>query len=197
MADPEIVDWEAFYEATLERPLHPVFSRLEPHLPNGGTAVELGCGVGAGVLWLLDRGFHVVAVDRDQRALDIVQRRLPEGARCRVVLADLADYSPPPAEVVVAGFSLFFLPRAEFQGFWARLRASLRPGGLFAGQLLGVDDDWRRRGYTVHTADEVRDLFEGFEILDSEEANRPGKTTLREEKHWHVFHVVARRAPPQ
>jgi len=197
MVEPEIVDWEAYYEARLEKPLHPIFERLEPHLPPGGVALELGCGVGAGVLWLLERGFEVVAVDRDERALEIVEGRLPQGARCRLVLADLADYSPPPADVVVAGFSLFFLPRSEFQGFWSRLRTALPPGGLFAGQLLGVDDDWRTRGYTVHTEDEIRDLFEGFAMLDWEEANRPGKTALGEDKHWHVFHVVARLGAPR
>jgi SAM-dependent methyltransferase len=193
MTDLDRDDWGAYFEATLDKPLHPIYERLAPHLPGGGTALELGCGVGTGVLWLLDQGVEVIAVDRDERALEIVAGRLHEAARCRLVHADFEAFSPPRVEVVVAAFSLFFLPPPVFEEFWVRVRRALLPGGLFAGQLLGVHDEWRSRGYTVQTAEEVRTLLDGFEILDWEEADRPGKTALGEEKHWHVFHVVARK----
>jgi tellurite methyltransferase len=76
---------------------------------------------------------------------------------------------------------------------WQRLVNALRSDGIFAGQLLGVNDDWTARGYTAHTRTEVQSLLHPFEILHMEEAERDGETALREPKHWHIFHIVARK----
>lgn len=145
------------------------------------------------MLWLLDQGFDVVANDMESEALEIVRSRAPSDARLTYLPGRFEDIELPGADVIVAGFSLFFLPQADFMIFWRRIVAALRPGGVFAGQFLGVDDDWADRGYTALTRPEVERLLEGLEVLSLDEANQDGETSLREPKHWHVFHVVARK----
>lgn len=187
------MSWSAYYEATLEKPVHPIYAELEPFLPERGVALELGCGVGHGVLWFLDHGFSVIANDGEEEALDIVRSRLPVGADVSFLPGRFEDIDLPRADVVVAGFSLFFLEPGAFRLFWTRLVDSMPAGAVFAGQFLGIHDDWAERGYTVHDAETLRQDLEGFEILHWEEAERDGETAMREPKHWHVFHVVARR----
>jgi trans-aconitate methyltransferase len=187
------VDWPAYYAATLRKPLHPMYANLEPHLPPPGLAYELGCGVGHGVLWLLSRGWRVRAVDSQPEAIEILRSRLPEGARCEVAVARLQDLYFEPCRLVVAGFSLFFLPPEEFGACWARLADAIEPGGAFMGQFLGVRDAWSGRGYSQHDAAQVRTLLGPFETLYYEEAERDGETATGEGKHWHVFHVLARK----
>ena len=108
------------------------------------------------------------------------------------IIQDLG-LDPESLDLVFAGFSLFFLRFWEFGQVWQRILQALKPGGIFAGQLLGVKDDWAERGYTVHTLEEVQSLLHPFEVLYFEEAERDGETLLREPKHWHVFHVVGRK----
>jgi hypothetical protein len=36
-------------------------------------------------------------------------------------------------------------------------------------------------------------LLQPFEIEMLEEEDHPGKTAIGEEKHWHIFHIVARK----
>lgn len=187
------MSWSAYYEATLEKPVHPIYAELEPFLPVGGVALELGCGVGHGVLWFLEHGFAVIANDAEDEALAIVRSRLPDGAEVSFLPGRFEDIPLPRADVVVAGFSLFFLEAEAFRAFWHRHVASMQPGCVFAGQFLGIHDDWADRGYTVHDAASLRQDLEGFEILHWEEAERDGETAMREPKHWHIFHVVARR----
>ncbi|MFN8220515.1 MAG: methyltransferase domain-containing protein [Fimbriimonadales bacterium] len=186
-------DWSAYYEATLDKPLHPVYAELEPHLPAGGVALELGCGVGHGVRHLLEKGFHVVAIDGEPEAIEIVRSRLPEDADVEMVVANFETVDLPACDVAVAGFSLFFLEPPAFDKFWRRLVAAIRPGGLFAGQFLGPNDDWVSRGYSVHSRAQIDELFRDFEVLHLEEAERDGETAMKTPKHWHVFHVVARK----
>lgn len=145
------------------------------------------------MLHLLDKGLKVTAVDAEREALDVVQKRVPEGTVVELICSRFEDFQPASYDVVVAGFSLFFLPPADFNEFWGKIVASIEPGGLFAGQFLGVHDDWVERGYSAHTSAQVRGLLVEFEILHFEEAERDGETALKTPKHWHVFHVVARK----
>ncbi len=183
-----------YYAESLKKPLHPLFRTLEPHLPPRGIAYDLGSGTGNGTLFLSDRGFHVIAVDHDREAIKILQDRLEEGADVRLVEARLEDVELIAADVIVAMFSLFFLGPKGFPRLWKEVLHSLKPGGVFAGQILGVHDDWARLEYAVHTREQVENsLFADFEILHLEEVNRDGKDIFGVPKHWHIFHVVARK----
>jgi SAM-dependent methyltransferase len=188
-------NWSEYLKASLEKPLHPIWEHVDPLLKPGQVALELGCGAGSGVLHLLDKGLKVLAVDQEPEALEITRFRLPEGAEVHLVKAQFQDLGldPESLDLVFAGFSLFFLRFWEFGQVWQRVLSALKPGGIFAGQLLGVKDDWAERGYTVHTLEEVQSLLHPFEVLYFEEAERDGETLLREPKHWHVFHVVGRK----
>jgi tellurite methyltransferase len=185
--------WSRYFAATADRPVHPIFDSLERFLPSSGVALDLGCGAGRGTLWLLNEGLHVVAVDVSQEAIGYVRERLPEGADVELVCSSFQDFDLGSYDVVVACFTLFFLDRAQFAEFWPRLCSSILPGGLFAGQFLGVNDDWRTRDFTTHNRSEVDNLLQGFEVLLLEEEERDGETAIGERKHWHVFHVIARR----
>lgn len=184
--------WSPYYASTLDKPLHPIFGHLRPFLPAGGTAIELGCGVGHGVQFLLDQGFSVTAVDGEPEAVDIARSRI-ESDCVTWVCEKFEAWSPQQADVIVAGFSIFFLSPPEFDRFWSGLEAVQDEGCLFAGQFLGINDDWKSRGYTTHTADSLRELLRNWDLLYFEEAERDGFTSVGEPKHWHVFHVVARK----
>jgi tellurite methyltransferase len=189
-------DWSAYFKATHDKPLHPIWEQIDPYLQPGGIALDLGCGGGIATAHLLEKGLKVLAVDQEPEALELTRERIGENADATLVKAQFQDLGlePESFEVVFAGFSLFFLREWEFGQVWKRITAALKPGGIFAGQLLGVNDDWAERGYTVLTRDQVLDLFQRFELLYLEEAERDGETSLREPKHWHVFHVVARKS---
>jgi hypothetical protein len=45
-----------------------------------------------------------------------------------------------------------------------------------------------------HGRDAVERLLGGWDIVELEEEDHPGKTKLGEPKHWHIFHILARRA---
>jgi len=192
-------DWPAYFKASLEKPLHPLWEQIDPLLAPGQVALDLGCGVGSATIHLLEKGLKVVAIDQEPEALEITRSRLPPEAAAHLLKAQFQDvgFDSDSLDVVAAFFALFFLRPWEFGRVWQRLLAALKPGGVFAGQFLGINDDWADRGYTVHTRSEVESLLHPFEVLYLEEVERDGETTLREPKHWHVFHVVARKLSHQ
>ena len=86
------------------------------------------------------------------------------------------------------------MPPARFPALWAKLAASLKPGGRFAGQLFGERDGWRgEKAITFLARDAALRLFAGFELELFEEEESDGATPYGKPKHWHLFHVVARK----
>ena len=166
---------------------------LQPLLPTHGDALELGCGVGTGARWLAARGFRVRAVDALPEAIEVANAfPFANGLTYECAYMQTLDLPADAYDLVVAGFCLFFLSPEDLVAFWPRLVAATRVGGLFMGQFLGPRDDWAS-DYTTQTQAEVEAMLAPFEVLFMDEVERDGKTSQGTDKHWHVFHVVARR----
>lgn len=184
--------WRRYWDATEGRPPRPtLLHALDAFEREGrtGTAVDLGCGTGRDAVELVRRGWRVTAVDAEVAALTRLTEKLPGIVTVR---ARLEDYTPPPALLINASFSLFFLPPAELEALWRRLRP--KAGGRFAGQLLGPRDGWARSGRcTGFDETALRRLLVGWkvELLNEEESETV--TPRGEPKRWHLWHLVLRR----
>jgi SAM-dependent methyltransferase len=66
--------------------------RFASLIPSGGQVLDVASGTGRHTRWLLDRGYDVVAVDRDVSGLDDIR----EHDRLEVVEVDLEDGEPFP-----------------------------------------------------------------------------------------------------
>jgi SAM-dependent methyltransferase len=198
---PGAAGWHDYYRAvsgnppreTLVRALD-AWSREHPD-KSPRSAVDLGCGEGRDTVALLARGFRVIAVDAEPAALDWLRQRpdLPPDARLETVCARMEDAAWPAVDLVNASFALPFCAPGRFAALWDRVVAALPPGGRFAGQLFGPDDDWAGPALTICDRAAVEALLAPFELDHFEEINRPGKDALGTTKHWHLFHIAARR----
>jgi tellurite methyltransferase len=160
------------------------------------SAVDLGCGSGIDTLAMLRRGWRVVAIDAEEEAIERVRRRVPgtHSARLTTVVSRMEDVElPSGVDLVWASFSLFFCRPDAFGDVWRRILDAIRPGGWFAGQLLGERDTWApEEDISAFTREQAQALFERLELERFEEEEEDGRATSGE-KHWHVFHAVARK----
>ena len=157
-----------------------------------GLAVDLGAGTGRDSAELLRRGWRVIAIDREQQAVDRLSA-IAAPPQLELRLARFEDAEWPACELVNASFSLPFCPSQEFTRVWQKIVDSLRPGGRFCGQLFGEHDDWAGSGVVVQTRAELGELLAPFEVELLDEYDRDGRTAVGTRKHWHVYHLVARK----
>jgi hypothetical protein len=79
---------------------------------------------------------------------------------------------------------------------WSLIVEAILPGGRFAGQFFGERDTWASLpDRSHHTHDQVRELLAKFTVEEFREEESEGNDAHGKPKHWHVFHVVARRSP--
>jgi tellurite methyltransferase len=166
-----------------------------------GYALDLGAGAGRDTRYLLAHGWHVTAVDSEPAAIAILSQLRDE--KLTVVQSSIQDFTfePEKHDLVSAQFSLPFVPRAMFAGVFARIKEALKPGGLFAGQFFGPRDEWnskksgaRKIEITFLSRDEVDDLLRDMEVVELTEEDKMGNTADGAMKHWHLFHLIAKRS---
>ncbi len=159
-----------------------------------GLAVDLGCGTGRDTAELLRAGWNVVAIDGEHEAIDRLRALVGEaGARLVTQVARYEDATWPVCDLLNASFSLPFCPPDRFDLIWQRIVGSIRPGGRFSGQLFGDRDAWAGTGITVQSRAEIDELLRPFDVERLDEVDEDGSTLLGTPKHWHLYHVVARK----
>jgi SAM-dependent methyltransferase len=201
--------WSCYYEAAGDAPRETLLFALDrfDDEREPGFAVDLGCGTGRDTVEILRRGWRVLAIDAQDEAVPRLLARgdLGDGReRLETLVGSFLDVTWPDADLVTSSFSLPFCPPDAFDSLWARVVSSLRPGGRFCGQLFGVRDAWATRdpaghgqaptaSMTFHTRGRVDELLAGFDVELLDEVEEDGRTAVGDPKHWHLFHVVARK----
>jgi tellurite methyltransferase len=196
-------NWAGFYRWTAKRPPRELLNQVLNHVAwegksrRGGVAIDLGFGAGNDSLELLRRKWRVLAIDGEASAASFLARRVPSEFRGSLtfLVAPMQDVVLPAADLIYASYSLPFCPPGKFPALWARIRESVKPGGHFAGQLFGKNDEWGAdREMTFHSAAQVRRLTEGFKVELFRETVEEG-LSFAGPKHWHVFDVILGRPP--
>ncbi|MEX5728402.1 SAM-dependent methyltransferase [Rhodovulum iodosum] len=141
-------------------------ARFIAALPEGGTALDLGCGPGWAAAEMVRAGLDVTAMDASPAMA--AQAQAQYGLEVRVAPFEALD-EEAAYDGVWAHFSLLHAPRAAFAGHLAALRRALRPGGtLVIAMKLGEGEGRDRLGrfYTYYSRDALeRHLSEaGFDV---------------------------------
>jgi SAM-dependent methyltransferase len=163
-----------------------------------GTAIDLGSGVGNDSVFLINRGWSVLAVDKNPDGFENARAKLspPELNRFTAMTAAFeALDSLPACDMVCSSFAVPFCSPSCFDRFMTVIKDAIRPGGRFAGNFLGLNDGWARlQQMTFRDINTVKALFRSFEIEHIEETEYDGRTAMGNPKHWDIIDIVARKA---
>lgn len=207
VSPPFTEGWHGYYDAMAGTPprhtLLFALDRFDVEAEQDGKverfAIDLGCGEGRDTVEMLRRGWRVLAIDGQKDAIQRLRARpdLPPGAqeRLETLVCPMEAVHLSPTLLVNASFALPFCPPEAFPMLWEQIVASLLPGGRVSGQFFGVRDSWASVAprMTFHTRIEVETLLQPFVIEHLEEAEEDGTTLEGNPKHWHLFHIIARK----
>ena len=139
--------------------------------PGGGSAIDIGCGLGTEAAFLHRAGWHVVGVDLVPAALAGAAER---NAGPSYLLADLLRLPLAPAafDAAIDRGCFHYLPPGDRPGYESQVRRVLRPGGklLLRASLraAGVRNDMDESV--------IRATFAGWTIEHMERRQVPSDT---------------------
>ena len=160
-------------------------------------AIDLGCGEGRDTAELLRRGWTVLATDGHPEAIDLLLARddLTNSDRLSTRVATFEELDAlPQADLVNASFSLPFCTPEHWDRVWTLVSGAVKPGGRFAGQIFGDRDTWASIPDRSHFPRSALDaMFSGFNLELLREDESDSTDSAGNAKHWHVYHIVARK----
>lgn len=161
----------------------------------GGTALDLGCGVGAEAEFLARTGFTVDAIDKSDAMAKATKARCQD-LPVSVIEGDFLDFEMKPDRytLVTAINSLPFVAKKDCETLLGRVQESLMPGGVAILAVFGPEHQWKdRQDMSFWTAEEFKGLWDGFLIKDFQEFKGMRPTLAGEEIFQHRIHLVAQK----
>ena len=192
--------WVEYQERTAHREVTEYFMSAMEYVDGdngeGRLAIDLGCGGGAETRAMLARGWRVFATDAGPESERLVVLTTPLDHRHRLehVHGKFHEVDIPQADLVYAQYSLPFADDDLDAAVDAAIGA-VKPGGAFVGQLFGHNDTWAGDGAASVDREWIEGKFGDFSELKIDEQEFDGSYGGSEanQKHWHVFHIHARR----
>lgn len=189
-------DWSTYYKTHAIRKPREQTIKAVALCTQKDHALDLGAGTLVESLFLLENSFKkVTAVDSSAETRVFAEGIDTERFTLKISTYQDFDLLPNIYDLANAQFALPFHGPDNFEDFFQRIKVSLKIGGIFAGQLFGVNDDWNIQGRQLafQTRDEALKLLSNLEILEFREEENKGQTAEGKAKHWHIFHFIARK----
>lgn len=192
--------WPGYSEATKDRPVHALTIDAMRYIGEKGRALDLGPGAMNESRFLLEQGFKsVTAVNMDPLESDpVASERVAQFPNDRFEYVasafDKFDFEPDTYDFINAQRSLPFNPPETFDRTFASLLASLKSGGILAGNFFGTEDEWKKnRSMTFVTREKAEELLKDCEIIVFKENKGQGTVAGGGDKYWHTFDFIVRK----
>ncbi|HON77428.1 MAG TPA: class I SAM-dependent methyltransferase [Spirochaetota bacterium] len=130
-------------DETLVRMMSPV---LKTHSPAGVTAVDLGCGTGRHLKYMIESGIGTVSgLDFSMNALRVCSELYPESL---LVQGDntALPFAADSIDFAVAWGSLHYCVKEDMHTIISEIYRVLKPGGMLFGTLRSARDTMLRSG---------------------------------------------------
>lgn len=190
-------DWEAYYKNTngIHKETCPFLKEAVRLCATKEAALDLGAGALSDTQFLVHAGFsEVVAID----AAETFEKRVKDLESSVVVSHNVAydKYVFPIKhfDLVNAQYALPFNSPLTYRKLMVYIFNSLKPGGIFTGQMFGVHDDWRNDSeMTFVTREDVCEIIKDMQTIKIVESEYDGKDAAGNDKHWHIFNFLLKK----
>lgn len=192
-------DWMTYYTNIVNKPPRDTVilaNKLSEH-PEEKIALDLGCGSGRDSKFLLGKKWSVVAIDGEKAGVEALLNDVGEEykGKLKTQVSSFKNIKiNKKFDLINSSYALPYCEPEYFPDLWTKIRESIKIGGRFSGHLFGLHDEMvKYTNMNFHSKEDISRLFENFEFEFYEEEESDGPTASGRIKHWHIFHIVAKK----
>ena len=108
----------------------------------GKTAIELGTGAGNDAKYLLEKGFKVTCIDKEEKSKEITMSQITQNENLKFELQEFENLKLDKADLIYSFFSLHFCNPNKFDNMMNEITNNINNNGFFVGNFLGEEDGW-------------------------------------------------------
>ena len=97
----------------------------------GKVAIDLGAGVGNDAKFLIDIGFKVTCIDKEEKSRRIIENKINNTDNLKFIVKDFEDIKLHKADLIYSCFSLHFCNPTKFGKLMSEIIRNIIPGGYF------------------------------------------------------------------
>ena len=159
------------------------------------SALDLGAGSLRNAKYLLEEGFEVTAVDKDEITKSEAEKINDPKLTVLTSRYGDFDFQESAYDLIIAINSLPFEIPEAYPALFNKVKASLKPQGILAMTFFGPNDDWAQTKprMTFHSRADIESLCSDLQIESLEEVEEEATTIQGDPKHWHLFRLIARK----
>ena len=129
----------------------------------GKTAIDLGAGAGNDAKFLLEKGFKVTCIDKEEKSKDIIMSQITQNENLKFELQEFEKIKLHKADLIYSCFSLHFCNPEKFDNLMDEIMENVNLNGFFVGNFLGEEDGWYGNDkMTFLSKERVLDYFKDF-----------------------------------
>ena len=187
-------NWTGYINTTKNKLPRQLLVRALEYTKNREVALDLGAGALNESKYLLKSGFKkVIAVDNEEDS-DLISEINHRAFSFENTTIEDYSFLDDYYDLINAQFVLPFVEKEKMDVVISNIKNSLKKEGIFVGQFFGIKDSWNSLADVyVYTEEKVKNLLSGLDIIYFQEEEKDGRTAMDGEKHWHIFHFIAKK----
>lgn len=169
MTDYYQKNYKLYHEKTFAVDPSDFLKPLAERLIAGATVLDVGCGSGRDLLWMKNKGFKVIGLDRVSGLVKLAR----QNAKCEVIEGDFAtyDFSAISADAIMLIGALVHIPYERFSEIFQKIIRSLSDFGKILITLkegTGARTDEEGRTFYLWQDQQARVVFDshGYSVCD-------------------------------
>ncbi len=185
---------DAYIQGSASVDMGAQYALFLPHLKDGASILDAGCGSGRDSRVFLDRGYAVEAFDA---SFEMVRAAIElTGLPVRQLRFQEMEYHDQ-FDGIWASASLLHVPRTELNDVFIRLHRALKRGGILYASFKERDADFESsaRAFTCFTEDAFRAFIENLGLLTIVDVQHSTDLRPGREDEWWLNAVLKRREP--
>ena len=181
---------KAFFEATVDVDMTPLYQRFLPLLPPNASILDAGCGSGRDSLHFIKQGYSVTAIDASQPLCDMATELLGQNVACMDF--DAIDWKCE-FDGIWACASLLHVERSKLNATTQAISDALKPSGVLYASFKYGSTERTKDGRTFTDMDEhlIEMLFDNVSGITLEEMWVTEDRRVTNENKW--INILARK----
>ncbi|HPT08200.1 MAG TPA: class I SAM-dependent methyltransferase [bacterium] len=187
-------NWKEYINTTKNKPPRQLLVQALKYVKDKEVALDLGAGALNESKYLLEHGFKkVIAIDNEEN-LELISKINNKNFIFKKTAIEDYNFSENKFNLINAQFVLPFIKKEKINEVVSNIKNSLKNNGIFVGQFFGKNDSWSNAtGICVYTEKEIKKFLTNLDIIYFQEEEKDGQTAMDGEKHWHIFHFIAKK----